>query len=479
VNESVFGEPSGSTARPRPTKPPRTKNSSQGLKEETTTPTRAYPQRHDARFKNIRIRLPYSEADLPDTTAYTARKRYTELHEGRIIRDGELVWIPLIKPICHPKHTNMGIDFWPAFAHDIEYRKEVIRDQDGATYTVKEKVYIVTRPLISGTTVVRVLESSIVPFRAWDLDEHFAQLVREVPLPPDFSSASNSVLFAPTGCRGEQLVDVTFEKAAPYYALAVQTAVHMDKYWTPMYQIEPGPGRSGSFYQGLWLGAERIWLDDLVRIHQDHNDLMTHSELQGRICPPEDGSESRSILMRITEIVVDDVATTDGPRKALRISGPAYYCTPDPAYTVARDHTGYLFTAKTNEIRGMTNGIHVPMPIPPIGFQYKPLSPFDEELVLDGFMIAGRYYPRLFWNPTYNLDYIRQHRESWWLVMVSMSGLAPGKWGRCNAHILIRKRREAAELSEAEARQKLIDAWRNRPDLRSKSLGSIQDVEMA
>lgn len=458
VNESVFGEPSQS--KPRITKPPRIKD----LGSEASVSSRSFP-RPDARFKNIRLRLPFTESDLPDTVAYAARKRYTELHEGRIIRDGELVWIPLSRSICSPENPTIGIDYWPAFAHDIDYRKEVIQDKDGISYSVKEQVYIVTRPLISGTTNVRVLESSIIPFRAWELDEFFVRRLQEI-LPPhgfgstsDFNSTSESIIFSPKGCHGELRDDVTFARAAPYYALAVQTAVQMDKYWTPMYQIEPGPSRSGTFYQGLWLGAERIWLDDLVRIHLDHNDLMTHSELQGRICPPEAESETRSIFMRITEIVVDDVVTPDGPRKVLRVAGPAYYCVPDPAYTLARDDPGYLSAANSNDIKGVTHGVHFPMPIPPIGFQYKPLSPFDEELVLDGFMIAGRYYSRLLWNTAFNLDYIQQHKENWWIVLISMCGLMPGKFSRCNAQFLMRKRKEAAESSQREALKDLIKMW--------------------
>ena len=49
-------------------------------------------------------------------------------------------------------------------------------------------------------------------------------------------------------------------------------------------------------------------------------------------------------------------------------------------------------------------------------------------------------------------------KPNWWVTIVDMAGLAPGKYARCNAEYLMRTRREAAEESEELARQEIIKA---------------------
>lgn len=434
------------------------------------------PSRQDAKFKQPRERFPFANAEVPNTAGYTARKRHSELHEGRTIRDGELVWIPLVQPIRHPLDPEVGIDYWPAFTYDVEFRKTVVYNTDHTSYTVKQQVMMVTRPLVCGMAVVKVEESLVVPFRAWDLDERFVAFIKRAPIPPNFSWASPSPIFKPGCCDGQLADGITFDLLAPYYALAVQTAAHMDKYWSPMYHVQPGPSRPGAFYQGLWLGAERIWLDDLVRIHPDHEELTTHHELSGKIEPPEQGSETRALFMRVTEIVVEDVQTSPGSfRKILRLAGPIYCSVPDKSYPFGPNDAAYLTPPQTNAISGVSNGIHFQMPIPPPGFRYKPVTLPNQEVVLDGMMIAGRYYPKLLWHPAFNLKYIQREKEEWWLTLVAMAGLAPGRFGRCNALYLMWTRREAAELSEDDARNTVEKMWGMQSQKRGSDTTRTQD----
>jgi hypothetical protein len=306
-----------------------------------------------------------------------------------------------------------------------------------------------------GDSVVKVLESSVIPFRAWEVNEALVDLIKQVALFSDLSMTSQNAIFDPRGCNGELVADADFRHVAPYFAMAVQTAAHMDLYWAPMFQIVGGSSRSAKF-QGLWLGAERIWLDDVIRIVPGHEQLREHLQLRGQLLEPIEGSETRPLLMRINEISVDDVLTLHGPRKVCRISGPLFCTVPDPAYKLDSNGSSMLPPPEGNAIPGVRNATHFPLPIPPLGFRYVSLTTDDQEVVLDASMISGRYYPRLFLSTSLDMSWMQTHRPSWWAAIAAMSGLAGSQYSRSNAQFLMRERREAAELSEDAARTDLI-----------------------
>jgi hypothetical protein len=480
VNEKVLGEYSRSYNMSSPTK-------GRPKRRETQTPyevtaSARLTQRQEARYKQPKFRLPLAVNDLP-SMPYTARARHAELHEDRMTRDGELIWIPLQRPIEHPDNPAVRIEFWPAFALDVHYEKEVHPNIDPDLISVTERVDIVTRPLAAGETSVRVVGSSVLPFRAWELDLELINLLRITLPPSDFDPHRTNAIFDPHGNRGELAGDISFKRAAPYYILAIQMAGHMDSFWSPMFQIDSGiPGLSAAFFQGLWLGAERIWLEDLVRLTLDHKELLTHHELRDKLLAPDYSSETRSLFMRINEIVVDNTPTMDGPRKVCRISGPLFCCVPEhmdtdqkadstatktgpiPASASAPPTCTSLsahISAKTKitDSKTLQNLQNFPLPDPPIGFQYVLLTKPDCEIILDGMMIAGRYYPKLLLNSSLNITWIRNNSELWWWTLVAMSGLAAGRFARSSAQHLMRKRKEAAEISEKAARKELSAHW--------------------
>ena len=462
VNETVLGEPSKPRIKSGAVEPPvggRASRKSGKSKDSydsdsTLAPiSQATPLRTDQKAKNFRQRFPLNADDVPPAGVYTPRKRFAELHSGRFIRDGELVWIRLPHPIYHQGNAGVAIDSWPAFAEDIEHRKQVVRSPGKDTFTVIEEVYIVTRPLMAGRAVVKVLEASVLPFRAWEIEEALVELIKKSPLSSDLGLTSQRPIFDPLSSNGELASGTSFQKAAPYFAIAVQTAAHMDLYWSPMFQIGSTSPRSTSVsFQGLWLGAERIWLDDVVRIVPNHDELMAHPQLGRQFPPPFEDSETRSILMRVSDIAVSDVLTLDGPRKVCRISGPLFYTIPDPAYQLPSGTSSILSPTQTNALTGVKNGALFPFPIPPIGFQYRPLTADDQEVVLDASMIAGRYYPRLFLSTSLDMQWIQNNRIELWLSIAAMSGLASSQYSKSNAQFLMRQRAEAAETSEEAAR---------------------------
>ena len=467
VNEVVLGVPS-KTPKTRPTatktsgqdKPPLKKRgkgkavSESHDSESTLAPSPASrPLRNVHKTKNSAQRLPLNINCVP-SWGYTARKRFQELHSGRFIRDGELIWFRLATPIYYSGNSGIAIDCWPAFAEDIEHRKQVIRGRDATSFIVKESVYVVTRPLMGGNTVVKVLESSVIPFRAWEVSEALVDLIKRMALSSDLGMTSQATVFDPCGCNGELVPGTTFRHVAPHFAMAVQTAAHMDLYWAPMFQIAGGSSRSATF-QGLWLGAERIWLDDVIRIVPTHEQLKGHLQLQPQILGPIEGSETRPLFMRINEISVDDVLTLHGPRKVCRVSGPLLCTVADPAYKLDPGGSSVLPPPEGNAVPGVRNATRFPLPIPPLGFRYVALTADDQEVVLDASMIAGRYYPRLFLSTSLDMHWIQTNRPGWWLGVAAMSGLAASQHSRSNAQFLMRERREAAERSEEAARTDL------------------------
>jgi hypothetical protein len=467
VNESVFGTPSSrSTPRLSTSKRPIIRPKRSAGESSKTPPPHNPRRRQEPKTKIPENRPPVSKSNLPPKRDRTERLRYIELHEGRTIRISELVWIPLSKPI-RSSQKSLSIEFWPAMVEDVDYNKQAVQDPDGMSYSVMEKRYLVTRPLSSGLTVAKVLDSTALPYRAWDLDTRLIDLVKTFPFPKELE-IMDSMVFDPRDCYGELISGLTLEQAAPYFALAVQTAARMDTYWSPQHEmVFPSSRSSAIYYQGLWLGAERIWLNELVRLVPDHRDLLSHEILSNRLSEPLESSESRSMFMRVNEITVDDAMTIDGPRKVCRVSGPVFCSIPDPQYKYGESSSDVLSPPETNTIPAITDGVDFPMPVPPLGFQYKLVTPLDQELTLDCLMIAGRVYPKLLLNPALDIPSIRENQDKWWLGLLSMSGLAPGHYSKSNARYFRHDRKKAAETSEAEAIGDIKSAW-IRPNAGSK-----------
>ena len=160
--------------------------------------------------------------------------------------------------------------------------------------------------------------------------------------------------------------------------------------------------------------------------------------------------------MRVSEISVNYILTPDGARKVCRLSGPLFYTVPDPQYQLPPGSSAILSPSDTNSLPGIKNGSHFPFPIPPIGFQYRPLTADDQEVVLDAKMIAGRYYPRLFLSQSLDIHWLQNNRKSLWMSIAAMSGLVSSQFSRSNAQLLMRQRAEAAETSEKAARADLL-----------------------
>ena len=207
-------------------------------------------------------------------------------------------------------------------------------------------------------------------------------------------------------------------------------------------------------YQGLWWGAERIWMDELVRLKLARYqfapagapavDPPSGPSASTAAAAPEDadlpseaiGAGERGIFMRIEGLFVAEVQTPEGIIKECRASGMVYELADadwdapteksvvssgkgkekatdgiplDPtleAPSASRPGTpvkGALATPVSSPNQGPALSApirnHFDLPTPPIGFKFQPILPPGNEVVLSLSLISGRYYPGILSHP--------------------------------------------------------------------------------
>ncbi|KAF8580273.1 hypothetical protein K439DRAFT_1637154 [Ramaria rubella] len=218
-------------------------------------------------------------------------------------------------------------------------------------------------------------------------------------------------------------------------------------------------------YEGLWYGAERIWMGDVIRLCPELDAFVAtlngdpFSESKGVTASP--GAEMRCVLMRIHKIFA---RTSQTGSKECAIAGPLYevaltsYTDPGDAETnESRIGTSQLPVAdppilpwdmlhpqvpppSDAKAKGDTREAHSygPLVAPP-GYSLRPLLPLASEVSLPASFIAGRYYPDILqWSfftknqsPTqhdlsqFSLPVATEIRE---VQLLSLCGLAPGRF---------------------------------------------------
>jgi hypothetical protein len=201
-------------------------------------------------------------------------------------------------------------------------------------------------------------------------------------------------------------------------------------------------------YQGIWWGAERIWMDELVRVKLARRQIAPegrpdiypparpsrntleynakHGHEPNSISDAEFGAGGRGVFMRLEGLFVVDVPREDGlgTRKECRASGMLYeLADEDWEDPYAGEHQQYalgqmsrsnvdpqlLGATGPNEFAGTqtpntglsqpTQPRPYPLPPPPTGFKFRPiLHPGFEGVIALG-LLAGRYYPRILAHP--------------------------------------------------------------------------------
>ncbi|KIJ56198.1 hypothetical protein M422DRAFT_23536 [Sphaerobolus stellatus SS14] len=225
--------------------------------------------------------------------------------------------------------------------------------------------------------------------------------------------------------------------------------------------LVPIPKRIEIRYEGIWYGAERIWVGDIIRLSPERNAFSESLRLSWHetACPlPSPGAELRSVLMRIDRIFV---RLTEEGSKEIAIAGPLYEVAlkdwQDPIRMSFEQESIDNSQAEVMEDvminpwdpskhpsapskEALVLGVPSAYPLPPAppGYTLRPLLPEGSEFPAPLSFLAGRYYPDLFqWlppdllppkrpdNKTMDFDCLASSPDA---HLLSLCGLAPGRF---------------------------------------------------
>ncbi|KZO99243.1 hypothetical protein CALVIDRAFT_553560 [Calocera viscosa TUFC12733] len=257
-------------------------------------------------------------------------ERHTDLAywEKRRYRENELVWAVLDPPIQGPKPWQR-IELWPGLVK--RQRGDLENDVD-----IKHVVPSCLIMFLAAQQVEHVAMVDIAPFLAYAVPGEFFNWLMCQGLPAEFRDDMDRIdRFQPLASKVEPVVPLapptppTFGDAWPSYVLALQLAGDIFQKWSvsdpydadrqwyldfrltpPRRFREPGEAYTAKFVdftllQGMYLGAERIWQNDLVRLNTPW------ANLQGISREPTPGSATRGLFYEIRWILRKQVSKDD------------------------------------------------------------------------------------------------------------------------------------------------------------------------
>ena len=201
------------------------------------------------------------------------------------------------------------------------------------------------------------IETQVLPYQGYTPSQELLQALQDVPIDRITTKPEEILAFNPCPPDEETVesgLDATgqrFADATAPYTLAVEIASGIAVCWTPTDEwlfkaLIPSPspsfttdsggstasapaGDSDNYslrsraphlpsvftqtrYQGLWLGAERIWTDDLVRLKAARGQIAPQGSLQ--IVPPSGPSKSTIAELRPDQQTNEEVLKSHGAR---------------------------------------------------------------------------------------------------------------------------------------------------------------------
>ncbi|KAG9104309.1 hypothetical protein FRC06_003817 [Ceratobasidium sp. 370] len=376
---------------------------------------------------------------------------------GRTFRGLELVWVSLKNPIYAKPDKSIAIDFWPAIVLSFSTKNTPSSHKPGdPNYTIECR-YVYTIRLLAVNHEIRVYEERLLPQLGYVPSQELLDVLKDCepsrPLEPTFDEYRN---FNPLPEFNKDLdispSQYSSQDALPAYFLALHIVACLTPIWcaTHSYVSDEPKSDAEEFYQGIWWGAERIWLEDLVRLRPSREELDPDNTM-GLLPPSSPDALTRALLLRITYIVADPqdasemgvcvggdlyelALESEGSKsKSQPTAGPSSMFGaptgllggPAPQSNVASSSRPQLpFLNNANPDRdtfaqgqrpqgpapaqlGSGSGssstqppppvaeVAVPMPEPPPGYSFRRLLQPGKEMVVDVGAIAGRYYPSI------------------------------------------------------------------------------------
>ncbi|KZT59298.1 hypothetical protein CALCODRAFT_481699 [Calocera cornea HHB12733] len=317
--------------------------------------------------------------------------------EHRRYRENELVWVLLDPPMQGPEPWQR-IELWPGLVKRVSANEEIYRKGAAvpSTYNIM---------FLAAHQIEQVEVSDIAPFLAYAVPNDFFGWLMCQDLPPAFRNDLHRIdKFRPFASKTVPVTPLaapplpTFDDAWPSYVLALTLAGEIFQKWSvsdpyeadrewyldfrltpPRRFRKPGEVYNAKFVeftllQGMYLGAERIWQNDLVRLNTPW------ANLQGLSREPTAGSATRGLFYEVRWILRKKVSKDE---REIITEGRLYELvpenTPDDIDTI-KEEPAPPVAAAAQVIAPVSAA--VPAPIPP----YAPLAPPTVAEAQDGSM---------------------------------------------------------------------------------------------
>ncbi|QRV74047.1 Transcription-silencing protein, cryptic loci regulator Clr2 [Ceratobasidium sp. AG-Ba] len=430
-------------------------------KVKVLAPSMTHASRRAAREKMARDKAEKDQAtkrtDQPGPAGALPERIRDLTASGRAFRGLELVWVVLKNPIYLKPDKSVAIDFWPAIVHSFSTKNTPSSHKPGdPNYTIQCQNMFTVR-LLAVNHEIRVSEDRLLPQLGYGPGMALLDMIRECgPSRPLSLNFEEYMDFNPLSEYNKDLgispSQYTSQDALPAFTLALHIVACLTPMWcvTHSYINDDAKSKEEAYYQGIWWGSERIWLDDLVRLRPSREEVDPGNQL-GLLPPSSPDALNRALFLRITYIVADpgDPSETGicvggdlyelaleseqskpaskiqpnagsssmfGPPTGL-LGGPWPQSQSSPAGT-ARSQLPFLNNADPSrdtfgqDQRGHGQGpaasssksvalpppvveTVIPLPDPPAGYAFRRLLKPGNEMVVDVGAIAGRYYPSI------------------------------------------------------------------------------------
>jgi hypothetical protein len=415
-----------------------------------------------------KVRAPKPESDDDESPTGVLPDRASDLGHQRRFRRGELVYFR-VDTISPPDLSLPAITHWPALISEIRFRSEARGVAGGAS-------------MGNGGQVHHYWEYHLRPLGMFDKRHGLVRDVTDlIPWTVGhdlFDGDAGRDALAGEGARillegiekeEERLGwddrwgsrrpfgPMSWEDAAFRLVVAIKTGTTIAKSWCQTDRIDIMPeailndhdraliasGKKGLF-QGLWLGGERIWAEDVVRLK--------HSRLT---LPPGlapytagSGTESRAVCLRIQAIALESETQVPSPEDPeVKIDSWRCLLYGDVAELIPAPVGGLKALDSGWATFGAASGIKHPL-VPnykaPEGFAFRQINTDDSQITCDIGDIAGRLYADFLDDKTQNYYGAGEGRVRPGPRAYAVMGLAPGHTAQAENEMWIGESRACA-----------------------------------
>jgi hypothetical protein len=478
-----------------------------GLRHATSVQLKVLQKPVDPNTAKLR-QVPHAKEKALSSKNPNLVARMSDLRSNRYFRSGEVIWCALDPPI-QGEHGHSRIEFWPGLVADLRLQSNVQRRDGDSSWKVSQSYQYKVKFLALGYSEV-VLQDSLLPYQAYGPSPSLIERLRAEGDPNLLNTVKNKVFqkkLRPLGADLTSYPQLSFKEAATPFALSIQISTHLLKFWTPEYEYmflghvpswdkscQSDATRKTAFnelrHEGLWWGAERIWVDEVVRLVTFRAQVLQNTT---HILSPSPQSERRGVLMRLNAII-----TQQGPgekERSCKVAGTLYELAredfqedePNHASVPPVDHTDVSSGAGVQKFVTMhldnlqTSSTELPvrlapvrlapsippnlatfqLPKPPPGCKLRPITPPGYEIVLDVDMIAGRYYPDILQNRFLKHILETIHEDDAGISQLrALCGLETGAINSMECYKWCQNRSTMVQVAHDTALHELVELWK-------------------